>query len=123
MVLAGASGAVGSSLKFWHRSDSSSGYALNTQADDPHSGAVTSLVLSPAGDAAATTGEEGELRVWGRRYSSSSISSNGAQHWSCRAVATYRGLCPALCLILCGSTPSARVLMTHSHATHHSCRR
>ncbi len=112
---AGAGGAVGSSLNFWHRSSSSSsgsgggsGYALNTQADDPHAGAVMSLVLSPAGDAAATTGEEGELRVWGRRgNSSSSSSAQGAQHWSCRAVATYRG---AVLPLLRLTTLSLRIL-------------
>ena len=92
---AGASGAAGSSLKFWHCNTSSGGsspgYALNTQADDPHAGPVTCVVMSPAGDAAATTGLEGELRVWSRRGSSSSSNAHGARHWTCRAVATYRG--------------------------------
>jgi len=122
---AGAGGAVGSSLKFWHRSSSGSGsgYALNTQADDPHAGAVTSLVLSPAGDAAATTGEEGELRIWGRRGSSSSSSSaQGAQHWSCRAVATYRGAVFALVgFTLCTSRSASESTFAGQPSCHACC--
>ena len=95
---AGASSAAGSSLKFWHRGTAAAApYALNTQADDPHAGAVTCVAISPAGDAAATTGLEGDLRVWVRRGAAGGLRAGGgrpAQHWSCRAVASYRG--PAL---------------------------
>ncbi|KAK9813012.1 hypothetical protein WJX72_007479 [[Myrmecia] bisecta] len=94
---AGVGGSTESSLKFWERQASGAAagpsYTLNTLADGPHRGRVTSLAYHPRQHMAVTTGEEGEFRVWVRegRKAHPEEGQEMAWMWRCQSAGSYRG--------------------------------
>ncbi|GAB1522650.1 NET1-associated nuclear protein 1 [Rhizoctonia solani] len=82
-------------LKFWkwNNADSTTTPSLNTRIDRPHGEhRVTSLAFHPRGDMLATTGEDGQVKLWGIRKSSDE------EFWMCASSFSYRNHTPSKAL-------------------------
>ncbi|KAK9841067.1 hypothetical protein WJX84_000312 [Apatococcus fuscideae] len=94
---AGAQGSAEPSLKFWERSGAGSAaaspFTLNSQADGPHQGGVNALAYHPREHMVATTGEEGDFKVWERAVlrTGTAAGVRTSHRWSCRSVGSFRG--------------------------------
>ncbi|KAF8745169.1 WD40 repeat-like protein, partial [Rhizoctonia solani] len=85
-------------LKFWkwNNADSTTTPSLNTRIDRPHGEhRVTSLAFHPRGDMLATTGEDGQVKLWGIRKSSDEVRS---EFWMCASSFSYRNHAPSKAL-------------------------
>ncbi|KAK9812065.1 hypothetical protein WJX73_002618 [Symbiochloris irregularis] len=86
-------------LQLWDKregiSSGSQRFELNSLISQPHRGAVTALAHHPTIHMLATTGQEGELRLWERhrKRKAPGVAAAGGHStsWHCRSVASHRG--------------------------------